>query len=115
MTIRFLLAGLIFIATPLSAHDDADWIRQGGYRNGANELCCGPRDCAAIPASAVKVTAAGYRVNVPGYASPHGLGLIGAINETVPYSDALPSPDGGYWRCAWGGKRRCFFAPHLGQ
>jgi hypothetical protein len=29
----------------------------------------------------------------------------------VPFSEALPSPDGNYWRCQWGGTRKCFFAP----
>jgi hypothetical protein len=29
----------------------------------------------------------------------------------VPFSEALPSPDGRYWRCQWGGSRKCFFAP----
>jgi hypothetical protein len=29
----------------------------------------------------------------------------------VPYQEAQPSPDGHYWRCAWGGTRKCFFAP----
>jgi len=32
-------------------------------------------------------------------------------NARVPFSEALPSPDGAYWRCQWGGARKCFFAP----
>ena len=45
----------------------------------------------------VSVTAAGY--------------FVKSISETVPFGEALPSPDGHYWRCYWGGKRKCFFAP----
>ena len=34
------------------------------------------------------------------------------INEVVPYSHSLPSPDGAYWRCKRpDGTYRCFFAP----
>jgi hypothetical protein len=34
------------------------------------------------------------------------------VNEVVPYSQSLPSPDGSYWRCKRpDGSPRCFFAP----
>jgi hypothetical protein len=34
------------------------------------------------------------------------------VNEVVPYSQSLPSPDGSYWRCKRpDGTNRCFFAP----
>jgi hypothetical protein len=36
---------------------------------------------------------------------------VKSLKETVPYQEAQPSPDGHYWRCAWGGARKCFFAP----
>jgi hypothetical protein len=45
----------------------------------------------------VKITSAGY--------------YVVSIKETVPFSEATPSPDGRYWRCQWGGSRKCFFAP----
>jgi hypothetical protein len=80
-----------------SAHGPAEWINQGGYKNAAGELCCGERDCLEIADADVKVTAAGY--------------FVGSIHETVPFSEALPSPDGHFWRCQWGGSRKCFFAP----
>ena len=79
------------------AHGAAEWIQQGGYKNGVGELCCGERDCAEISGADIKVTAGGY--------------LIVSINEVVPFSEATPSPTGTYWRCFWGGKRKCFFAP----
>jgi hypothetical protein len=38
------------------------------------------------------------------------------INELVPYSQSLPSPDGAYWRCKRpDGTPRCFFAPPPGS
>ncbi len=38
------------------------------------------------------------------------------VNETVPYSQSLPSPDGAYWRCKRpDGSPRCFFAPETGK
>jgi hypothetical protein len=80
-----------------SAHGPAEWIQRGGHRNAAGELCCGERDCAEIAGEDVNITGAGY--------------FVRSISETVPFSEALPSPDGHYWRCLWGGARKCFFAP----
>jgi hypothetical protein len=38
------------------------------------------------------------------------------VNEVVPYSQSLPSPDGAYWRCKRpDGTPRCFFAPPPGS
>jgi hypothetical protein len=79
------------------AHGPAEWINQGGYRNAAGELCCGERDCFAVPVTDVSVTSGGY--------------FVRSKHETVPFSEALPSPDGNFWRCEWGGTRKCFFAP----
>jgi hypothetical protein len=45
----------------------------------------------------VKITPAGY--------------FVIKTNETIPFSEATPSPTGTYWRCHWGGQRKCFFAP----
>lgn len=81
------------------AHDDADWVRQGAFTNAVGQLCCGARDCHMLPIDDVETTAAGY--------------LVKSFKETVPYSEAQPSPDGRYWRCAWPQPedRKCFFAP----
>jgi hypothetical protein len=88
------------LASTALAHGDADWINQGGWRNAVGELCYGERDCAVVPGvRAVSVPAPGYRL-------PDG--------EFVPQSEALPSPDGQFWRCVWGGERKCFFAPPMG-
>jgi hypothetical protein len=88
---------LALLTSAAAAHDEAEWIQHGGYRNAAGELCCGERDCAALPNGDVSATAAGY--------------LIRSIAEIIPFAEALPPPDGRYWRCEWGGRRKCFFAP----
>jgi hypothetical protein len=93
-----LAAVLLSAALSLAgAHGPAEWIQRGGFRNAAGELCCGERDCAAISGDDVSITGAGY--------------LVRSVGETVPFSEALPSPDGHYWRCQWAGMRKCFFAP----
>lgn len=84
-------------AKPVLAHGPAEWIQRGNYKNAAGELCCGERDCFELADSDVKITARGY--------------YIVSIKETVPFSEAAPSPTGTYWRCQWGGQRKCFFAP----
>jgi hypothetical protein len=90
----------VAILTMLSladAHGPAAWIGAGGYKNAAGELCCGEHDCSELSSADVKITAAGY--------------YVVSINETIPFSEATPSPTGTYWRCQWGGHRKCFFAP----
>ena len=96
---RLALAGVLISATLslAGAHGPAEWIQRGDFRNAAGELCCGERDCAEISGDDISITNAGY--------------LVRSIRETVPFSEALPSPDGHYWRCQWAGARKCFFAP----
>ena len=96
---RVTLSAILIAATLslASAHGPAEWIQRGGYRNAAGELCCGDRDCFEIAVDDVSITGSGY--------------FVRSIRETVPFSEALPSPDGHYWRCQWGGMRKCFFAP----
>lgn len=96
-----IFALLLAMLAPAYGHGEADWIQKGALKNAAGELCCGERDCFVIPSPDIAVTAAGY--------------LIKSIKETVPYSEAMPSPDGQYWRCAWGGTRKCFFSPPHGM
>jgi hypothetical protein len=90
-----LVFPLLLIASLALAHDS--WISRGALRNAAGEWCCGEGDCFEIPSEQVHIAANGYL-------------LYG--NETVPFSEAQPSPDGAYWRCKRpDGSRRCFFAP----
>jgi hypothetical protein len=90
-----IVAGMgILCASAALAHDS--WINRGGYRSAAGELCCGEGDCFTV--NGVTSSTVGYLLNETG--------------ELVPYSEALPSPDGAYWRCKrTDGSRRCFFAP----
>jgi len=96
---RYLIAALtlLFLSAFAFGHDAAQWIQDGKYRNAVGDLCCGERDCAELADGDIKVTAGGY--------------LITSLGETVPFHEASPSPNGKYWRCYWGGKRKCFFAP----
>jgi len=97
MTRSFLIAALALVCAPAAAHDDAQWIADGNYKNAAGQLCCGPSDCRQVPAADVAPTVGGY--------------WIKSLGELVLYHQAQPSPNGAYWRCFWGGERKCFFAP----
>ena len=103
------------------AHDI--WISHGAYRNPAGEWCCGAEDCGVVNPKAVHAMTGGY--SVVG-AVTYGEAVTGNpadgptvqqnVNETIPYSQALPSPDGAYWRCKRpDGSPRCFFAPPPGS
>lgn len=96
-----LLLGLVFGSSFALGHGPAEWIQQGGYKNAVGELCCGERDCFELADGDVTITAAGFHLTSTG--------------ETVPFSEAQPSPDGRYWRCQWSGVRKCFFAPPPGS
>lgn len=116
---------LVLLATSLSstalAHDV--WIKKGTYRNPAGEWCCGANDCGVVSPSAVKAIQGGY--SVVGTVT-YGQAITGDaqdgpthhddVNEMVPYSQSLPSPDGAFWRCKRpDGSQRCFFAPKPGS
>jgi hypothetical protein len=96
------------IFPPAFAHDS--WISRGGLKNSAGEWCCGTGDCGRMDPDTVGVTSAGYRVK-------GSLTIVGTnerifIDETVPFSESQPSPDGSYVRCHRPDRtRRCFFAP----
>jgi len=92
------LAAMAMLSLQLAyAHGPAEWIQRGGFKNALGELCCGERDCFELAEADVKITPAGY--------------FVISTKETVPFSEATPSPTGTYWRCQWGGMRKCFFAP----
>jgi hypothetical protein len=103
------------------AHDV--WISRDSFKNPAGEWCCGAEDCGVVSPNAVKAGSGGYslRGNVT-----YGVGVTGneadgptrqeSVNEAIPYSQSLPSPDGAYWRCKRpDGSPRCFFAPPPGS
>ena len=123
--LRFLVRSLLLSTLTLPcysalAHDA--WISKGGYKNPAGEWCCGAEDCGVVSPNAVKAASGGYSLRGP---VTYGEGVTGNaqdgptrqedINEVVPYSLSLPSPDGAYWRCKRpDGTPRCFFAPPPG-
>jgi hypothetical protein len=103
------------------AHDI--WINRGSYKNPAGEWCCGAEDCGVVNPNAVHASPAGYALHgvvtygesITGNATD-GPTVHQQINEIIPYSQALPSPDGAYWRCKRpDGSPRCFFAPPPGS
>jgi hypothetical protein len=97
---RYLMAASLLLMSMCAyalGHGAAQWIQDGRYKNAVGDLCCGERDCSELADGDVSVTPGGF--------------LIKSLNETVPFHEATPSPDGKYWRCYWGGKRKCFFAP----
>jgi hypothetical protein len=123
---RNLRYSLLVLALSLSssvafAHDV--WISRGTYKNPAGEWCCGAEDCGVVSPGAVHAVNGGYSLRG---GVTYGVGVTGnaedgptrqeGVNETVPYSQSLPSPDGAYWRCKRpDGSPRCFFAPKPGS
>lgn len=93
----WLLAGT-FRSWP---HDAADWIRLQNLKNRIGELCCGERDCVRLDDDDV--------ISVP-----NGF-YIRSLKETVPSDEALPVSPDGFWRCQWGGQRKCFITPAMGS
>jgi hypothetical protein len=117
LLVRALLAVSLFLPGAALAHDV--WISQGHYRNPAGEWCCGAQDCGVVSATAVTAIKGGYSLRGD---VTYGQAVTGnpadgptrhdQVNEVVPYSQSLPSPDGSYWRCKRpDGSPRCFFAP----
>jgi len=107
----------LVVTTAALAHDT--WISRGSYKNPAVEWCCGVGDCGVVSPNSVTAIKGGYSLRgdvvygseATGNASD-GPGWREQINEVVPYSQSLPSPDGAYWRCKRpDGTNRCFFAP----
>ncbi len=112
---------LVFASSAALAHDI--WINRSAYRNPAGEWCCGAEDCGVVSPNAVTATKGGY--SIAGTVT-YGQAITGdaldgptvhqQVQELIPYSQALPSPDGAYWRCKRpDGTPRCFFAPRPGS
>lgn len=101
------------LASAADGHGEAEWIARGSYKNAAGELCCGERDCVVIEPEHIKYTSGFGAIPQRGYL------WFPDINknqfEFIPEDQVLPSPDGQYWRCQWGGERKCFFAPPPGS
>lgn len=105
------VAGVAFVKKAF-AHGPAEWIARGAYKNAAGDLCCGERDCGIYVGGTIEHEPGGYRVNADFRIEPPNVEpFIVRVKEFVPEADATPSPTGDYFRCQWGGVRKCFFAP----
>lgn len=109
----------IYVISAPYAHAHDIWISKGSYRNPAGEWCCGASDCGVVAPSGIKAVQGGYSIRST---VTYGVGITGneadgpthsePVDELVPYSQSLPSPDGSFWRCKRpDGSNRCFFAP----
>ena len=77
------------------------WIDREVNKQG--ERCCDAgKDCHIVPAERVMSHRDG--VMLPDYG-----------NVEIPGNQIQVSQDGQYWVCIWGGKVRCFHAPHSGS
>ena len=102
----------VLTASMAHAHGPAEWIDKGKYKNAAGELCCGEVDCGEKIGGSIEQTPEGYIVNATfRITTPQGVVIDEQVKEFIPNADATPSPDGSYWRCRWGGARKCFFYP----
>jgi hypothetical protein len=121
LTRSVFVVPLVLCSSAAFAHDI--WINKGNFRNPAGEWCCGAEDCGVVSPNAVKPIKGGYSVHGT---VTYGQAITGSaldgpthqdkVNEVVPYSQSLPSPDGSYWRCKRpDGSPRCFFAPPPGS
>ncbi len=119
---RAMLVVLFALSGSAFAHDL--WINHGGYKNPqTKEWCCGTEDCGIVDKGAVHAKIGGYSIiggvtygaEVTGNPAD-GPTVRERLDEVIPYSQALPSPDGAYWRCKRpDGSPRCFFAPPPGS
>lgn len=110
LVLALILLTLFAVINAASAHDS--WISRGGLKNSAGEWCCGTGDCGVMVGGRVSAVAGGYEVDADFAIDQFdGSTLIEHVREMVPYIEAMPSPDGSYWRCHRpDGSRRCFFA-----
>ena len=102
---------LLMLVSPALAHGPAKWIQDGNFKNAVGDLCCGENDCGLHVGGTIIRVQGGYRVNADFRIGDGPSSTVYHVMEFVPDSDATPSPTGDYWRCAWGGTRKCFFTP----
>lgn len=114
---RFASALLLaLLPSIVMAHNDAQWIQDGSYKNRIRELCCGISDCGQKISGTVIAMPDGFKVDAVFRITPlFGAPIDEEVHEFIPTEDATPSIDGIYWRCRWGGARKCFFYPMPGS
>ncbi len=101
--VLFIGLAIQWATMPANAHE---WYT--AEHNEKGQACCGGRDCAAIPDTAVTPVPGGYNVHIPEGFIPGWP----AINTFVSNVRAKPAPtNGDYHLCYWGDEVRCFFFP----
>jgi len=117
LAVAALAAALLWLGLCVGAvaHGSGEWVAQSGLRNAAGQLCCGEKDCGVLVDGKVSARVDGYQVDGVFEVTFGDEKTRIQVREFVPYSETLPSPDGAYWRCAWGGERKCFFVPPPGS
>lgn len=79
------------------------WVDRSKNKNG--ERCCDSgKDCHTIMPERVAHVPRGVNVTLE-----DGRVLF------IPGQEIMPSEDGRYWLCYWGGQVKCFFAPYSGS
>lgn len=79
------------------------WIDRSNNKKG--ERCCDAgKDCHTIMPERVAHVPRGVNVTLE-----DGRVLF------IPGQEIMPSEDGRYWLCYWGGRVKCFFAPYSGS
>ncbi|MGE0713913.1 MAG: hypothetical protein AB7P02_00615 [Alphaproteobacteria bacterium] len=96
---RAIAIALAMLPLAAAAHDDADWIRQGGYLDSDGNRCCGPEDCFRVPDGAVRRVPNGWVTPSTGQ----------TWTERTP--GFFRSPDLTPWWCVRDGLVRCLFLP----
>ncbi len=109
--IRLSFAALAVLSlAPALAHDHGEgaWINQMSLIDPVTrEFCCGPQDCAPLPAGGISENAFGFRIAETGEQFAQGRVIWKA-------------PDGRLWRCRYlagpeKGKTRCLIGPPRGM
>lgn len=90
-----ILAILLLIASPASAHDW--WGNHTQVDPQTKALCCGVSDCKMLPLTSTEVRTNGV--------------YLKDTAELIPIERVQPSKDGFVWACRWGGETKCFFYP----
>lgn len=73
-------------------------------KNKKGERCCDAgKDCHSLNPEEVKHVQGGVNIR------------LGEQTLFIPGEEIMPSEDGRYWVCYWGGQVKCFFAPYSGS
>lgn len=99
---RVAIAVMIAAAYIAPAFGHREWLDGTTVDKKTQSLCCGAdKDCFRLDPSHVHLLA-------------DGLYHFDDTPFTIDEKRAMPSPDGAYWRCIWGGEIRCLFVPFEG-